>query len=89
MFIFSPDSQDYAIDYFEKTLPMSTYTFGLVISQLVEVNHTYHTILAKPLLKIWGRKDFHNDIKVNFSDTYCILFIRFQKENKILFYHYP
>lgn len=44
---------------------MSTYTFGIVISQLTEVNETYHTTLKKPLLKIWGRKDFHDDLRVS------------------------
>lgn len=46
---------------------MSTFTFGLVISQLSEVNRTYHTALEKPKLKIYGRKDFHKEISVKIA----------------------
>lgn len=60
----SPSDSNYVIDHFEKTRPMSTFTFGFVISQLSEVNRTYHTELEKPILKIYGRKDFHSEISV-------------------------
>lgn len=65
-FFRSSSDSNYVIDHFERTRPMSTFTFGFVISQLSEVNRTYHTPLEKPILKIYGRKDFHKEISVKF-----------------------
>lgn len=63
-FFRSPNDTNYVIDHFEKTRPMSTFTLGFVISQLSEVDRTYHTELEKPSLKIYGRKEFHKEISV-------------------------
>lgn len=65
-FFGSPSDDYYVIDHFEKTKPMSTFTFGFVVSQLSEIERTYHTELTKPSLTIYGRKDFHKEINVRF-----------------------
>lgn len=80
VFVCSPNSSNYVIDHFERTRPMSTFTFGFVISQLSEVNRTYHTAIEKPVLRIYGRKDFHKEISVK-------LFIHFflKGSNRFLF----
>lgn len=72
---FSPDIPNYELDHFETTPSMSTFSFGFVISQLSEVNVTKPATLDKPLVKVWGRKDFHDDLLVSFT---VVIFFFFQ-----------
>lgn len=55
---------DYEIDYFETTPPMSAISFGFVISQLTQLNITTETPLLKPIVRIWAREDFQDELKV-------------------------
>lgn len=46
---------------------MSTFTFGFVITQLVQLNNSNQNELMKPNLKIWAREDLHDELNVSFS----------------------
>ncbi|XP_037027645.1 aminopeptidase N [Bradysia coprophila] len=54
---------DYEIDHFETTPPMSTISFGFVISQLTQLNITTETPLLKPIIRIWAREDYQDELK--------------------------
>lgn len=44
---------------------MSTFTFGFVITQLVQLNNSNQNELMKPNLKIWAREDLHDELNVS------------------------
>lgn len=50
-------------DHFKVTPPMSTFTLGFVVSQLSEVKYTESAPGAHPSLKIWARKEVHEQVK--------------------------
>ena len=56
--------EDYVIDHFETTPPMSTFTFGFVISQLQYLNRTHipDPTLKKPCIKVYARPELHKDL---------------------------
>lgn len=63
---------------------MSSFSFGFVISELSVVNETKNTELERPIVKIWGRNDFHHDLSVSLKlfvsqilfmkDVICVYF---------------
>ncbi|XP_055848207.1 aminopeptidase N [Episyrphus balteatus] len=55
---------NYVVDYFETTPPMSSFTFGFVISQLQKLEPT--TPLPeerRPQINIWSRPEIHEDLQ--------------------------
>lgn len=73
---FSNNLPDYDLDLFEATPAMSSFSFGFVISDLSAVNDTKGTDLEKPIVKIWGRNDFHHDLTVNLNSFFCKKYIK-------------
>lgn len=62
----SPSSEDnYIVDHFETTPPMSTFTFGFVISQLSLLNRTDFADpnLKKLCIRVYARPDLHKDLE--------------------------
>lgn len=57
--------QDKVADHFQTTGPISTFALGFVMSDLMEVvsDHEGTVESANPVIKIWARKDFHEQIK--------------------------
>ena len=53
------------VDHFEKTPPMSTFTFGFVISQLTQLNRTDFSDphIKKLCIKVYARPDLHRDLE--------------------------
>lgn len=51
---------------------MSTFTFGFVITQLVQLNNSNQNELMKPNLKIWAREDLHDELNVSFKRN-CVV----------------
>lgn len=66
--VFSNDLPNHDLDIFEITPLMSTFSFGFVMSELTEVKYNGTTPLnaVKPVIKVWGRPDFHDDLIVRF-----------------------
>lgn len=66
--------KNYVVDYFEMTPPMSSFTFGFVISELKEVitNRTLETSEKKPIIKIWARPEVHDDIQDIYGKVFTI-----------------
>lgn len=61
---------NYEIDFFETTPPMSTFTLGFVISQLSLLNRTAtpDPELKRPCtLRIWARPDIHDELEASVS----------------------
>lgn len=60
---------DYVIDEFETTPPISTFTVGFVISKLAEVNSTMlkEEKEASPIVKVWAREEFQEQLGVSYS----------------------
>lgn len=56
---------NYVLDHFQTTVPLSTYAFGFIISQLTRV-HSPESTLSKPKINVWARKDLHGDLTVHF-----------------------
>lgn len=46
---------------------MSTISFGFVISQLSQLNITFETPLLKPIVRIWAREDYQDELKVSIN----------------------
>ncbi|XP_055377677.1 aminopeptidase N [Condylostylus longicornis] len=62
--------KNYVVDYFVPTPPMSTFTFGFLISQLQEVPVTSAKAAGeskKPAIKIWARPDVHEEMSEMFE----------------------
>lgn len=60
------NKNNYVVDHFQTTVPMSTFAFGFIISQMTRVNSTESTI-SKPIINVWARKDLHADLAVKFD----------------------
>lgn len=60
---------EYVIDEFETTPPISTFTVGFVISKLTEVNSTMikEDKEASPIVKVWAREEFQDQLGVSYS----------------------
>lgn len=62
--IYSEDN--YVVDHFEPTPPMSSFTFGFVISQLTLVERTdlQDPHIKKLCIKVYARPDIHKDLEM-------------------------
>lgn len=58
------------MDTFETTPPMSTFTFGFLISQLSVVNRTDFPDpnIKKLCIKVYARPDLHKDLQDSVSE---------------------
>lgn len=67
--LYSSDD-NYVVDHFEKTPPMSTFTFGFVISQLMLVNRTDFADPRnnKVCIKVYARPELHKDLENTVSN---------------------
>lgn len=54
----------YVVDYFETTPPMSTFTFGFVISQLEKFMPKYTQQIVEPNITIWATSDLYFELEV-------------------------
>ena len=68
-YAFFRESENYVVDHFERTPPMSTFTFGFVISQLVQLNRTsFPDVRLKNLcVKVYARPDLFRDLDASVS----------------------
>jgi hypothetical protein len=65
----------HVIDYFETTPPMSTFTFGFVMSQLTQVQRLGEPAeqCGKICVKIWARPDIHMDLNGSYDRVEKVL----------------
>lgn len=54
---------------------MSTISFGFVISQLTQLNITTETPLLKPIVRIWAREDYQDELKVKSIIDTSVIFV--------------
>lgn len=67
MLIFRPSKNndaDYVLDHFETTPPMSTFTFGFVISKLDKYVPNQRDEGTEPNISIWATPDIHSELEV-------------------------
>ncbi|XP_065072809.1 aminopeptidase N [Ochlerotatus camptorhynchus] len=50
-------------DHFKITPPISTFTLGFVVSDLLEDSDDKQNKITKPIVKLWARKEFHEQNK--------------------------
>ncbi|XP_035914900.1 aminopeptidase N [Anopheles stephensi] len=61
----TPNDSKYVIDVFKRTPPMSTFTFGFLMSDLQQVpsmSDEKDDELKKPAIRIWARRDFQKNV---------------------------
>lgn len=77
-FSYSHSDESFVLDHFETTPPMSTFTFGFVISQLQQVNRTdfQDPHIQNLCIKVYARPDMHKDLLESVSEK-CFKFILF------------
>ncbi|KAM7360043.1 aminopeptidase N isoform 1-T2 [Cochliomyia hominivorax] len=59
----SDNDLEYVVDYFETTPPMSTFTFGFVISQLEKYVANEMDQMISPNISIWSTPDLHSELE--------------------------
>lgn len=56
-------SDDKVVDHFKITPPISTFALGFVVSDLLEDTDGKVNEITKPIVKVWARKEFHEQNK--------------------------
>ncbi|XP_062121831.1 aminopeptidase N [Drosophila sulfurigaster albostrigata] len=80
-----PKLNEYVIDFFEKTPPMSTFTFGFFISALQLYKSTNIMTSSQPIIQMWTLKDDENQLE----ETYIKIVTIYNKIKHYFGTHIP